>query len=109
VQSKRAKAATKSDAGKAVASPAPPPAPAPLAAPAVKAKKLSFKEQRELDELPGKLEALEAEQKVLSAQLADPELYKSDPAKIRQAQARFEEIDELLLPLMERWEELGKR
>jgi ABC transport system ATP-binding/permease protein len=92
-----------------VAAQAPATLPAPATVPAQKARKLSFKEQRELDELPGKLEALEAEQKTLGEQLADPNLYKSEPARIPQLQARYDEIDGLLLTLMERWEVLGQR
>ncbi|MBL8301736.1 MAG: ATP-binding cassette domain-containing protein [Ideonella sp.] len=95
-------------AGKAVAA-APVAAPAPKPAPAPKRPKLSNKEQRELDELPGRIEALEAEQKVLAAVLSDAALYASDPARIAQAQARVEAIDEELLLALERWEALGER
>ena len=50
-------------------------APAREATPAPKAKKLSYKEQRELDELPLAIAALEAEQKTISAKLADADIY----------------------------------
>jgi ATP-binding cassette subfamily F protein uup len=83
-------------------------APAPVGD-AAKPRKLSYKEQRELDEIPGRIEALEAEQKRMGEMLADPELYKSDPKQIAVAQARFDAIDEELLGVMERWETLGKR
>jgi ATP-binding cassette subfamily F protein uup len=83
-------------------------APAP-AADATKARKLSYKEQRELDETPGRIEALETEQKRMGEMLADPDLYRTDPKQIAVAQARFDAIDEELLTLMERWEILGKR
>jgi len=75
--------------------------------PTAKARKLSFKEQRELDELPGRIAALEAEQATLGQQLADPDIYKKEPQKIPAMQARFEEIDGLLLTLLERWEQLS--
>ena len=83
------------------------PAPAPAAAPAPKARKLSFKEKREFDELPARIEALEAEQKMLSAQLADNTLYAKEPARVPVLQSRFAQIDEELLAAMERWEALS--
>jgi len=94
-----------------VSAPAATPASAPtgVAAPAVKKVKLSYKEQRELDELPAKMAALEAEQKTLEAALASTELYTQSKQKIAETQARFARIDEDLLALLERWEELGKR
>ena len=95
-------------AGKAVA-PVPAATPVPKPTPAQKRPKLSYKEQRELDELPGRIEALEAEQKALAAVLSDAALYTSDPARIAQAQARVEAIDEELLLALERWEALGER
>ena len=87
------------------------PAAAPAAAAPIAAKKLklSYKEQRELDELPGRIEKLEAEQAQISALLADTGLYVSDPARVTQAQARYARIDEELLAAMERWEALGAK
>ena len=72
-----------------------------------KARKLSFKEQRDLDELPKKIEALEAEQAQVRAKLADGSLYSSDPALALQLTQRDAELDELLLAAMERWESLS--
>ena len=93
--------------------PAAPPAPAsPAPAPAAAAKprgKLSYKEQRELDELPARLEALEAEQKALEAELATPEFYAQPKQVIAEKQARFGEIEEQLMAMLERWEALGNR
>ncbi len=94
---------------------APASAPAPVAAPAptppaAKPKaKLSYKEQRELDELPGRIEALEAEHKTLEAALASTELYTQGKDRIAETQARFTQVDEQLLAMMERWEELGRK
>ena len=65
--------------------------------------------QRELDTLPARIEALEAEQTALAAQLADPALYAQDAAKARELQARHDAIDEQLLAALERWETLGAR
>jgi ATP-binding cassette subfamily F protein uup len=69
-------------------------------------KKLSYKEQRELQELPGRIAALEAEQKSLSDQLADPASYASATVRISEMQERFAQIDEELLHALERWETL---
>ena len=83
------------------------PAPAPVAA--NKPRKLSYKEQRELDELPGRIETLEAEQKALNELLADPSGYVKDAQRMTEAHKRVAEIDELLMGALERWEELGSR
>jgi ATP-binding cassette subfamily F protein uup len=72
-------------------------------------RKLSFREQRELDELPGRIEKLEAEQKVLGAELAGSELYTRTPERIATVQTRYEAIELELLELLERWELLGAR
>jgi ATP-binding cassette subfamily F protein uup len=85
------------------------PAPAPAAAPAAKGKKLSYKEQRELDDLPGLIARLEEEQQAISAQLLDGDLYKRKPADIKALNDRHAEIDALLLTHMERWEEIEAR
>ena len=103
VQSKRAAALA---AKQAAAAPAPtPPAATAAAAPVVaNKKKLSYKEQRELDEIPGKVAALEAEQVQLNALLNGTELYAQGAARIAEVTARAAQIDEQLLVLMERWE-----
>ena len=82
-------------------------APAKPAAPAAKPRKLSYKEQRELDQLPAAIEALEAEQKTLGSLLAVGTLYTTDPGRAAQAQARHAAIDDALLRALERWETLG--
>ncbi|MGA8010251.1 MAG: ATP-binding cassette domain-containing protein [Thiomonas sp.] len=69
-------------------------------------RKLSYKEQRELQELPGRIAELEAEQKSLSDQLADPASYTSGTVRISEMQERFAQIDEELLHALERWEVL---
>jgi ATP-binding cassette subfamily F protein uup len=86
-------------------------APAKAAAPpsTPKPRKLSYKEQRELDELPGLIESLEAEQKELGDLLGKPELYATDPKRVADAQVRFAQIDDELLVALDRWETLGKR
>jgi len=72
-----------------------------------KTRKLSFKEQRDLDELPKKIEALETEQAGIRAQLADGSIYSKDAALALQLTQRDAELDELLLAAMERWESLS--
>jgi ATP-binding cassette subfamily F protein uup len=72
-----------------------------------KTRKLSFKEQRDLDELPKKIEVLEAEQAGIRAQLADGSIYSKDAALALQLTQRDAELDELLLAAMERWESLS--
>jgi ATP-binding cassette subfamily F protein uup len=74
-----------------------------------KPRKLSYKEQRELDELPSRIEALEAEQKQLAAFLAEPESYVKEATRVAQAQKRHADIDDQLLKALERWEALGAR
>jgi ATP-binding cassette subfamily F protein uup len=71
--------------------------------------KLSYKEQRELAELPAKIEAFEKEQMVVRAQLSDGSVYQRDPGLAQQLFRRDTEIDDLLLSAMERWEVLSKR
>ncbi len=83
-----------------------PPPPAPVA-PVAKARKLSYKEQRELDALPARIAALETEQAGINAQLADGTLYASDNAKALQLAQRNATIDGELLDALERWELLG--
>jgi ATP-binding cassette subfamily F protein uup len=80
----------------------------PVVAPApVKTRKLSFKEQRELDGLPEKIASLEAEQSDINALLADGTLYARDNPRALQLAARNTAIDAELIEALERWELLG--
>jgi ATP-binding cassette subfamily F protein uup len=74
-----------------------------------KAKKLSYKEQRELVELPQRIEALEREQSELQAAVAGPEFYKESAAVIDATLARLAELEGLLINAYERWDELDSR
>jgi len=76
----------------------------PQSAPAAKQKKLSYKEQRELETLPNLIANLEKEQKVISDRLADPELYRQQPEEVQRLNQRFAEIDILLMESLEKWE-----
>ena len=75
------------------------------AAPAKKVK-LSYKDQRALEQLPAEMEALEKEQAEINALLAHGSLFISDADKAMTLSNRLTEIDELLLEKLERWEEL---
>ncbi len=90
----------------AAAAVAVPAAPVAAAAP-VKTRKLSFKEQRELDGLPEKIAALEAEQAGINALLADGTLYARDNPRALQLATRNTAIEAELLDALERWELLG--
>jgi ATP-binding cassette subfamily F protein uup len=77
------------------------------ALPAAKTRKLSYKEQRELESLPAQIASLEIEQKTTQAALNDSALYASDPAKIAQLHQRDTEIEDALMTALERWEQLS--
>lgn len=73
---------------------------------AAKKVKLSYKDQRALEQLPAEMEALEKEQAEINTQLADGSLFVTDSDKALKLSNRLSEIDELLLEKLERWEEL---
>jgi ATP-binding cassette subfamily F protein uup len=89
---------------KPLAKPAAPKPPEP--APREKAKKLSFKEQRELDELPQRIEALEAERDHLHAHMNAADFFKQDKAAIAAAQTRLMALEQELDSAYARWESL---
>jgi ATP-binding cassette subfamily F protein uup len=69
-------------------------------------RKLSYRERRELEELPARLEALEAEERELNTRIAGPEFYKEGSASIAAALARLEALAQEYRSAYERWEEL---
>jgi len=71
--------------------------------------KLSFKDQRELEEIPQQIAVLESEQEELSAALSAANLYRDNPAHAKQLQERTSAIEDELLQLMKRWEQLESR
>ncbi len=91
------------------ARPAPAKVEAVAAAPAAKTKKLSFKEQRELDELPKLIAALEDEQTALNLQLSDADFYKKNASEAKRVNTRVAEIEEELLAALEKWEQIEAR
>jgi ATP-binding cassette subfamily F protein uup len=78
-------------------------------APSPESKKLSYREQRELDALPGRIESLEAEQRTLNAKIADPAFYLESAEAIRAAMARVESLESELAVVYARWDELESR
>ncbi|WP_321914755.1 MULTISPECIES: ATP-binding cassette domain-containing protein [unclassified Paraburkholderia] len=71
--------------------------------------KLSFKEQRELEELPKRIEALETEQKTIGAKIEDGSIFAKDAQEGARLTERYAQIDEELLVALERWEELESK
>ena len=98
---------TREDSKPAPAKAEPVPAAAPVAAAAAPAKrKLSYKEQRELDALPGAIETAEIELEALQTAIADPGFYQL-PNEFTQAKlARMDALQAELDRLIERWAEL---
>ena len=81
-------------------------APAPEAAAPAK-RKLTYKDQREFDALPGQIEALEAEQAALGEAMADPAFYRKSAPEIAASNARVQELADKITAAYARWEELG--
>jgi len=104
----RARAAGRTESGAATSRKAPEPATALVpAAPRAPTKvKLSYKEGRELAELPARIEALEREQREIGALLADPATYRDESGRIKTLQDRFAAIEDELLESLTRWEAL---
>jgi ABC transport system ATP-binding/permease protein len=71
-----------------------------------RARRINFKEKRELEALPGLLESLEAEQSQLHEAMGDPSFYQQDGAKIAAAKERLESIEGELERHYERWQQL---
>lgn len=74
-----------------------------------KPKKLSFKEQKELETLPSEIEALEQEQNQIHATLSQGDIYRTQAEQVKVLQTRLEEIETLILEKMELWESLESR
>lgn len=72
-----------------------------------KPRKLSYKEQRELDGLPDLIASLEEEQRQIQQVLADPEVYVKEAARATQLHQRDAEIEAALMHALERWEALS--
>jgi ATP-binding cassette subfamily F protein uup len=73
------------------------------------ARKLSFKEQRELESLPQRIETLEGEQTQLHQKIADPAFYRQAGSEIGKATDRLAELEHELQAAYARWQELDSR
>jgi ATP-binding cassette subfamily F protein uup len=82
------------------------PAPKVEAAKPQAAKKLGFKEKRELETLPKTIEKLESQLAALHAKMAEPAFYKSTPDVIAKVQAENGALQSQLDTAYQRWEEL---
>ncbi len=81
-------------------------APAPAAAPAAAKRKLSYKEQRELDELPARIEALDAKVAEMTEAMNDPAFFQRDHAAINAHNAALAAAQAELEQAYARWEAL---
>ena len=72
-------------------------------------KKLSYNEQRELDSLPARIEAIEAEQRDLKAEMEAPDFYRAGADRIRTVMDRIEKAAGEHEALLARWMELDER
>ncbi len=71
--------------------------------------KLTFKEKLELEELPAKIDGLEARQKELYRKMSDPAFYKTGQEEIAQMKAELEETEMAIEEALLRWEELESK
>ena len=69
-------------------------------------RKRPYKEQREIDEMPGRIEVLEREQAALQAAVADPGLYEKDQTEVARLFERLAATDKALAECYARWESL---
>lgn len=71
-----------------------------------KKRKLSFKEQKELETLPKRIEELDAEQEQITQAMADPDFYRTSGAKVSEYTARLDALKKEQAEAYKRWEEL---
>jgi ATP-binding cassette subfamily F protein uup len=74
--------------------------------PKEKPRKLSFKEQKELETLPQRIEELDAEQKRIVEAMADPAFYRESGNKVADTKARLDAVEIELSEVYKRWNEL---
>ena len=82
---------------------------APTAPVTPQRRKLSYREQQELDQLPEHIDELEAEQRRLQTAVADPAFYKEPAETIHQTLARLDTLQQSILDGYARWDELDAR
>ena len=76
------------------------------AEPAPAKKKLSYKVQRELEALPGKIDAVEKGIAALQEEMAQPTFYQQSAERTNETIAKLETMQQELDALLERWAEL---
>ncbi len=76
---------------------------------AIPKRKLSYKEQRELESLPGEIEKLEVEQQQLTQKMSGPDYHRLAPDEMRRDGERAVELESLIAERMERWIHLEER
>jgi ATP-binding cassette subfamily F protein uup len=67
---------------------------------------LSYKEQRELNDLPAQIESLEKQQSELELRLAEPDFYQSPQEEIQRVTRQLADVHAQLEKVFERWDEL---
>jgi ATP-binding cassette subfamily F protein uup len=81
-------------------------APAKPAAQAQKKKKLSYKDQRELEAMPALIESLEQRQQELEQTMAEPDFYQREHGQVQDVIARLAAVQQEMEAAFERWAEL---
>src|SRR5690606_32981379 len=85
------------------------PKPEPVRKKPVRPGRLASWEQKELDEMPDKIAAIEARQAELAGELADGSLYRDAPQRVEDINQQLEKLEEELAGLFERWETLENK
>ena len=81
----------------------------PRSADAERPRKLSYRDQRELDALPARIEALEGERDALLAGMSEPAFYQREGSAIRAVQTQLEQLEQALETAYALWESLESR
>lgn len=76
------------------------------AQPREKPRKLTFKEQKELEVLPKRIEALDAEKQRIIETMADPAFYRESGKKVSETKAGLDAVEKELADVYKRWDEL---
>ncbi|NIP30626.1 MAG: ABC transporter ATP-binding protein, partial [Candidatus Dadabacteria bacterium] len=71
-----------------------------------KKKGLSYRENKELEELPMLIQNFEQEQKDLITILSNPEIYKNDPDRVNESKKRLDELELEISEAFEKWDYL---
>ena len=75
----------------------------------IKKVKLSFNEQRELEQLPEKIETLEQQQQEMELQISAADFYQQDQGQVKKILAEFDQLQKNLEETYNRWEELDNK